>query len=112
MKLPELNMMLALPEMVLMGGIVLIMLYDLFSSNKDRVNMLMLSAIALLLIVANLAITAGSDVPMFAFSGMFVADKMAAVLKVALLLSVAILLVYSRDYMVARKLFTGEFVLL
>jgi NADH-quinone oxidoreductase subunit N len=115
MKLPVLNVMLALPEIVLLCGIVAIMLLDLFASFKDRaqrVNALMVLALVVLAGVAALASATGFDAPRYAFSGMFVADQMSSVLKVALLISVAVLLVYSRDYLVARNLFTGEFVLL
>jgi len=43
---------------------------------------------------------------------MFVVDQMSTVLKIALLASVAVLIIYSRDYLEKRKLFTGEFMLL
>jgi len=115
MTFPEVNMMLALPELVLLGGIFVVMIYDLFSAKQDRATNLLLMTIVLLFIVAGLVGAQAwvlGDLARFAFANMFVADQMAAVLKVSLLISVGVLMVYSRDYMVIRKLFTGEFVLL
>jgi len=115
MTFPEVNMMLALPELVLLGGIFVVMIYDLFSTQQDRANNLLWMTLVLLVVVAGIvgaqALVLG-DLARFAFANMFVADQMAAVLKVSLLISVGVLMVYSRDYMVIRKLFTGEFVLL
>ncbi len=112
MTLSEVNMLLALPELVLLGGIFVIMVFDLFSTQKDRATNLLRMTLVLLFAVAGLVVAGAADTPRFGFSGMFVADQLAVVLKIALLVSVGIVLVYSRDYLALRKLFTGEFVLL
>ncbi len=112
MTLSEVNMLLALPELVLLGGIFVIMVFDLFSTQKDRATNLLRMTLVLLFAVAGLVVAGATDRPQFGFSGMFVADPLAVVLKIALLVSVGIMLVYSRDYLATRKLFTGEFVLL
>ena len=115
MTFSDINLTLALPELVLLSGIFVVMIYDLFSTKKDRAGNLLLLTLLLLVFVALLvgaqALSLGPRAR-FAFSNMFVADQMAVLLKASLLISVGVLMVYSRDYMVSRKLFTGEFVLL
>ncbi len=115
MTFSQLHFALALPELVLLLGIFAVMGYDLFSKRVNKVTNLLLSSLVLLFVVANIVIFHAyliGDAPRFGFSGMFVADQMSAFLKVALLLTVGVLLVYSRDYLATRKMFTGEFVLL
>jgi NADH-quinone oxidoreductase subunit N len=48
----------------------------------------------------------------YAFNNMFVDDLMADVLKLLTCLSVLMMLVYSREYLTVRGLFTGEFLVL
>lgn len=59
-------------------------------------------------------ITVGTyqDGVFYAFNGMFVDDLMADVLKLLTCLAVLMMLVYSREYLVVRGLFTGEFMVL
>lgn len=115
MTFSQIHFALALPELVLLLGIFAIMAYDLFGKQVNKATNLLLLSLVLLFIVINIVVFYAylmGDGPRVAFSNMFVADAMAAVLKVALLLSVGVLMVYSRDYLEKRKLFTGEFVLL
>jgi NADH-quinone oxidoreductase subunit N len=109
----QLNLALALPELLLLIGIFVVMIYDLFSKRKERSGPLLGLTLAVLM-VSLLALLPQFilPAPQYGFSNMFVADQMAAVLKVFMLVSVAVLMVYSRDYMVKRNLFSGEFVLL
>ena len=59
-------------------------------------------------VIASVAITPIQ----YGFSHMFVVDAMATILKVSLLVAVATVIIYSRAYMSARKLFSGEFIVL
>jgi NADH-quinone oxidoreductase subunit N len=116
MTLAQLNLEIARPEIGLLILIFVLMVFDLFSKKAERGNMLQLGAIVgLVLTIVSVFRTAEDAIagaPQYAFSNMFVVDQMSMVLKVALLASVAILLIYSRDYLEKRKLFTGEFILL
>jgi len=56
MTFPQLNMMLALPELFLLGGIFVIMIYDLFSSAKNKTTPMLLLTLVLLFVVVNLVI--------------------------------------------------------
>ncbi|OGS90731.1 MAG: NADH-quinone oxidoreductase subunit N [Gallionellales bacterium GWA2_60_18] len=49
---------------------------------------------------------------MYAFNNMFVDDLMSDVLKLLTYLAVSMMLVYSRQYLVVRNLFSGEFMVL
>ena len=106
-----LNLHVAFPELFLGAMIVVIMLWDLFSQPAKREKLLADMPIFFLLVTAALQwIPLTSAQVQTAFGGMYVADPMSAILKAALLVSVAMMLVYSRDYLSQRKLFTGEFV--
>lgn len=105
------NILLALPEIFLLIMIGVIMMADLFSSPARRASLTMGLAVFTLVLVG-LAIYNPVTPARFAFSGMFVVDGMAAVLKVALALCMLVGLIYSRDHLMKRGLFTGEYVML
>lgn len=112
MTLAQINLMQALPEIILLLGIFLLMAIDLFGSKEQAPTRLFVGT---LLVLGVTIFAVARNIPtgqVFAFSNMFVVDLMAVVLKIALLSAVAILLIYSRTYLMARKLFTGEYVLL
>jgi NADH-quinone oxidoreductase subunit N len=101
----------ALPEIALTLAASLLLVLDLFFSERQRhltywLSLLVLAGTALLCLGGLGQPTAT------AFKGMFIADPMAQVLKVATLLAVAATLVLSRSYLVARGLLTGEFLCL
>ncbi|MBL8515656.1 MAG: NADH-quinone oxidoreductase subunit NuoN [Betaproteobacteria bacterium] len=105
------NIILALPEvtlLILIGGIMMV---DLFSAPEKRADRLMGLAVITLLIVGAAVYNPFVEAR-FAFNGMFVVDGMAAVLKVAMAACLLIGLLYSRDHLEKRGLFTGEYVML
>ncbi|MCA3038830.1 MAG: NADH-quinone oxidoreductase subunit NuoN [Rhodocyclaceae bacterium] len=112
MKLEQINVMLALPELLLLGGIFVLMLVELFGNKERSATRLFVGALLLLAIVTAAVIFTARGGVQIGFSRMFVVDPMSAILKTCTLLSVAMLLVYSRTFLVVRKLFSGEFVLL
>ncbi len=112
MTFAQINLSIAWPEIALLIGIFVILSADLFGAKKSSKNRLYFGALLVLAIVAFIVAYQFPDTQRFGFSNMFVVDQMAAVLKLALLAAVGVLLVYSRDYLVTRKLFTGEFILL
>jgi NADH-quinone oxidoreductase subunit N len=105
----SLNLSLALPEIFLLVMVSLIMVADLFLSPAKREGRLVNGTLATLFVMFLLVIFNAPAGSRFAFNGMFVLDGMAVLLKAALALSVAFVVVYSRTYLAARSLLTGEF---
>jgi NADH-quinone oxidoreductase subunit N len=125
MNLASFNIGLAAPEAALLALLCVIMVAHLFWAKEKQETRLMMSAIVTLAITAGLVIyvampaATGSVIAennvapiQYAFTNMFVVDAMATLLKVSLLLAVAIMIIYSRAYLAARKLFSGEFICL
>jgi NADH-quinone oxidoreductase subunit N len=123
--LASFNIGLAAPEAALLALICVIMVAHLFWAKEKQEGRLMMSAIVTLAITTGLVIYAampaatGSVIAennatpiQYAFTNMFVVDAMATLLKVSLLVAVAIMIIYSRAYLAARKLFSGEFICL
>jgi NADH-quinone oxidoreductase subunit N len=102
------NLMPALPEIFLLVMVSIVLLADLFTSEKNRARIYTLSQ-ATLAGCAVLTIYTFARQPMFTFNGMFVDDALSDILKVMLYISVSVVLVYSRDYIAQRGLFRGEF---
>ncbi len=120
----SLNAGLAYPEMFLLAASCVLLVGDLFMPAHGRDTRLTLAGVVIFAITAVLVITGNQPqnaglmlsakalAPQYAFSNMFVVDGMSTLLKVAMLLSMAVVLIYSRAYMVARNIFTTEFVAL
>ncbi len=108
----NLNLIIAAPEMVFFALLSFIMIADLFTAPARREAQLFFGSLIALLITACLVVAQTPEAPQYAFNGMFVVDGLATLLKVCLLLAVALVIVYSRAYLVARNLFTGEFITL
>ncbi|HEX4858104.1 MAG TPA: NADH-quinone oxidoreductase subunit NuoN [Usitatibacteraceae bacterium] len=112
MNLAQIQIAAAWPEIFLLTGILLIMAYDLFSKSEDRAAMLEFIALVVLGVTAVTVMAGFPARPQLAFSGMFVLDPLSALLKIAILVAVAVTLVYSRPYLSARRIYSGEFVML
>lgn len=104
------DLILLLPEDILVGSTCIILLVDLFVKQKQRALTHWLSLFALIVTIC--LILANTDSARTAFNGAFIHDGVAAVLKVFILAITATVLVYSRSYMRDRKLLVGEFYLL
>jgi len=107
--IPDIN--LAMAEIVLALGICVVLIVDLFVSDRWR-------DITYLLVMATLAVTAwvaggiGVDGQSIAFSGSFVTDPLARLLKLFAIVVVATVLLYSRAYLREREIHKGEYYLL
>jgi NADH-quinone oxidoreductase subunit N len=101
----------AMPEIFLIGMICLILLVDVFLPDRLRRITHWLS-LAALVGAAWLTATLGAHGRLLTFDGMFVNDAMAVTLKLFSYLVVALVFLYSRAYLVERKLFKGEFYVL
>ena len=111
---PNFNIALATPEIFLLVMTCVVMVLDLFTPADKREGRLFILSIGTLALLCFTLYSLGNPMvaPRFAFNGMFVVDGMAVILKFAIAISVAMVIVYSRAYLAARKLFTGEFIAL
>ena len=104
----------ALPEIFLLAATCALMIADLFVKSARRTPSY---ALAQLILLGCAALTAMVSLlslkhPVYAFDGLFVNDQMANLLKLMAYLSVAMALAYSRQYLLDRNLFKGEFLTL
>ncbi len=107
------DLLVILPELVLLGATCAILLVDLFlkPGQRDVTHWLSIGALALTaFFVWRGAPEMGQGV--YAFGGMFVHDNIAVVLKLFVLLICALTFVYGRHYLRERQLLIGEFYLL
>lgn len=111
MSVPTMNFALAAPEIFLLVMTCVIMMVDLFSAAENRAGRLFFLTIFTLVLVA-VSLYYPLAPARYAFNNMFVVDGMAVILKTAIALAVAIVIIYSRAYLAARNIFTGEFILL
>jgi NADH-quinone oxidoreductase subunit N len=104
----------ALPEIFVLTMACVILVYDLFLSDRNRVVTYLMS-IGTLVGAAILTTAFHADHSRHAataFSGTFVADGMADVLKFFVYLTTAGVFIYARRYLRERDLFKGEFYVL
>lgn len=105
------NLMPAAAEIFLLVMLCVILIADLLLSQSNKIYTYLLVQLTLL---GCSLITVGThtDGVVYAFHNMFVDDLMSDVLKLLTYLAVAMMLVYSRQYLMLRGLFTGEFMVL
>ncbi len=101
----------AMAEIVLATGICIVLLADLFISDRLR-SITLLLALATLTLTGFFAMGAGADGAMLTFSGSYIVDPLARVLKLFTLLIVAVVFIYSHSYLHDRGLLKGEYYLL
>jgi len=102
---------LILPEIFVLSMASLILVLDLFLSDRERAISYWLSQVTLLC-AAVITLTVNSDQTELLFFGTFIADPMSVVLKVSIYLITALAFLYSRHYLEQRGLFKGEFYVL
>lgn len=101
----------ALPEIFLLTAASLILLIDLFVSERNRFVSYLLTQLTLIGCTMITLSTGNIDI-VYTFSDMFVDDPIADILKVCVYLSTFAVLVYSRSYLIERNLFRAEFFVL
>ena len=101
----------AYPEIFLLIMICGLMLADLFFARQNRMITYIIAQTALLGCFLITALTHHPGVEHL-FHGMFVDDLMSDVLKLFSYMAVSMMLAYSRNYLLTRGLFTGEFMAL
>lgn len=105
------NLTPAIPEMFVLGMACLILVVDVFLSDRHRAATYWLSLVTVIC-AAWLTLTVAWTAPLFTFGDMFVNDLLGNVLKLFVYLVVTLAFVYSRDYLADRGLFKGEFYVL
>jgi NADH-quinone oxidoreductase subunit N len=101
----------ATAEIFLAGAICVVLLADLFLPERRRIVTWWL-ALAALLGTAICLLATAPETRIVALSGAFVADPLAQLLKLFTCGVVAVTFLYSRDYMLERALFKGEYYVL
>lgn len=101
----------ALPEIVLTALICVVLVVDLFLSDKNRQLTYLLTQVSLL-VSAYLSVRVFYDEPVTTFDGLYVSDPIGALLKFLICATTVLVLLYCRRYIEERKLFKGEFFLL
>jgi len=107
--MPNINdILIMLPEFYLVAAACLLLLLDAFMKPAQR-PLLHWISIVVLLVTMYLVIVGQPPQTVTAFGGMFVRDGVSEILKVFALGTTAMLMVYSRPYLIDRKLLIGEF---
>jgi NADH-quinone oxidoreductase subunit N len=102
------DILIMLPEFYLVAAACLLLLLDAWMKPEQR-GILHWVSILVVLVGIYLVVAGQPPVAVSAFGGMFVRDATAEILKVFILLCTGLIFVFSRPYMVDRKLFQGEF---
>jgi NADH-quinone oxidoreductase subunit N len=105
------NFLPAVPEIFVLSMACVILIVDLYLSDRNRVFTYLLS-LATLVVAAVLTVGLHSGETVYTFNNSFVSDSMGDVLKVFVYLVTAVVFIYSRGYLAARDLFRGEFFVL
>jgi NADH-quinone oxidoreductase subunit N len=103
----KLNIIAALPEILLLAAASLVLLADVLRSEDERLQIDRL-ALGLLLLPAVATVWQLGQPAQYAFGGMYVADLMGHVLKLCAYLAVAATIVYVRAYAADRGMHRGE----
>lgn len=98
----------ALPEMILLGMAMLVLIADLFLKSSNRIAIYSLSQLSLL-IAAYFTFKTHAPGVGYAFTGAFVDDAMSDVIKLMIYLGTSLIFVYTRHYIQLRNMFRGEF---
>jgi len=110
------DLLTLLPEILLAGGLCLVLVLDMFLKDSQRdvtylVSVLLLVAVAWAL-VGLPPVAADGDATRLAFGGSFVSDPLSRVLKLFATAAVATAFLYARPYLRVRGLHHGEFYVL
>lgn len=105
------NFVVAYPEIFVLSAACVILLVDLFISDKQRVVTFLLSLLSLV-IAALITVRYGVTERVLAFNGTFVVDPMGNVLKLSTYGATALSLLYAREYLARRGLLKGEYFVL
>lgn len=111
MNFATLNIIVALPEMMVLGGACLALLAELFIGPRYRGSAYICVQIALILAAGTTFTQLGAE-QVITFSGLFIADDLARLLKLFIYLSAFVAFFYARQYNEARNIPRGEYYVL
>ena len=92
------NFSLALPEILLLVLASCVLIFDAFSTHKQRHSTFVFSLLTLAVVAASVAWQWSKGVSGVSFGGLFVVDEMAHFLKLLSCVAVAATLIYGREY--------------
>ena len=104
----DLNLMPALPEIVLFALLVLLLLADLWVSDDKR-RLTHYGALATVAVTAAVQLAVWEQGSTSSFNGMYIADGMSRLAKMVLYALTFAMFVYAKPYNQTRNLFKGEF---
>lgn len=104
----DLNLIPAMPEIVLLSALFVVLLVDLWLDESQRYITHYLSLLTLLL-TAGVQWMVWQPESVSAFSGMYISDGLSQTAKMVMYASVFGLFVYARPYNQLRSIFKGEF---
>ena len=107
MNTTSLNLLPALPEIVLLCGLSAVLLIDLWLPEKRRGVTHYLSLLVLALTAAAQCYVPAASASIF--SDMYVSDGLSRLAKLTMYAALAAAFVYAKPYNKARKIFSGEF---
>jgi NADH-quinone oxidoreductase subunit N len=96
-----------MPEIVLLVAACVVLIVDLFLTERTRLVTYALSLAALVVTGATIIATAGD--PVVSFEGSFVRDAVADVMKIGILTVTGFAMVYAKDYLVQQGIYRGEY---
>lgn len=105
------DIMLALPEVVLLASACALLLIDTFSKDPGR-NITYGLAQLILIVAASMAIYLYTGETSYAFGNTFVSDPMSTVLKVVVCIISFIVFLYSHEYLKKHEWMQGEYFVL
>lgn len=111
MNFPLPNFLPALPEIFLLTMACLVLLVDIFLTDRSRGATYILAMTSLLGVLVLIAISFSST-RITTFSDTFVRDPMADVLKMGIAIAAMVTFLYAKDYLREHGMFKGEFYIL
>jgi NADH-quinone oxidoreductase subunit N len=106
-----LDLKLAAPEMTLLAGVCVVLLVDLFVSDRRRWVTFALSLVALAVTSWVTSVTGFSERTV-GWHGTYVADPLSGLLKIVAYGAVAVAFLYAYGYLQVRKILKGEYFVL
>lgn len=105
------NLHLAVPEIFILSMACIILVVDLFLTEKNRHITYLLSQLTLVVAFFLTLNLFGSET-FYIFSNTFVADPMSSILKLGIYIATFVTFLYSKDYLKERNIFSGEYFVL
>jgi NADH-quinone oxidoreductase subunit N len=96
-----------MPEIVMLVAACVVLIVDLFLTERTRLVTYVLSLAALVVTGATIIATVGD--PVVSFEGSFVRDAVADVMKMGILTVTGFAMVYAKDYLVQQGIYRGEY---